>query len=838
MNKTIKPTSFTDLIRKSSVIALSVLALQACTGGGPANDQINEQPDDGGGTNYSGPPPATEDVQRFQTHFWNNVIDKCGDCHNAGGQSPTFARVDDVNLAYAEANTVADLQSPVDSRLVEKVGGGHNCWLSSLQACADTMTSYISNWAGDSASATTEIVLTDPPSLDEPGATKSFPESPALFESTVYPLLTDYCSGCHTDSASTPISPYFASSDVSTAYSAAQSKINLDTTEDSRFVVRLSSEFHNCWTDCADNASEMQAAIQAFADGIEVAELPEEAVNSKALTLLDGIPASSGGRYEEFAIATWQFKAGSGTEAFDTSGVEPALNLTINGEFDWVGGWGINLKGGSARGSTANSKKLHDLIKATNEYSIEGWFAAANVTQEGPARIVTYSGGPDTRNFMLGQTLYNYDFLNRSTNSDANGNPGLSTADADERLQATLQHVVVTYDPVNGRRIYVNGEYTGDMDGVEPGTLNDWNDTYALVLGAETNNDFNWAGVIKFLSIHNRALTAEQIQQNFEASVGERFYLLFNISQVINPEDRDSEDPQSNIARAYIVFEVAQWDSYGYLFSTPFFISLNPEYTPESIPLRGMAIGINGKEAGVGQAFRNVDIELDDSLYDPDNGGQVISTLGTVIGLEKGPSSDEFFLTFEQLADQTDVYVEADPLPLPTPPDADPQAPDIGVRTFDEVYATLSQMTGVSMNNANVRNVYLTVKQQLPTKEDIESFSSSHQMGVTQLAIEYCSALMEDETLRSSTFPGFDFEANVSSAFDSAGRNTLISNLLEKVMGTGLATQPEDADVTTELNSLIDILTACGGSCESGRTVKVAKATCAAAAGSAVMTVQ
>ncbi len=833
-----KPNSFADLIRKSSAIALSVLLLNACTGGGPANDQVNEQPNDGDGSNYSGPPPATDDVQRFQTHFWNNIIDKCGDCHNEGGQSPTFARTDDVNLAYAEANTVANLDSPEDSRLVIKVGGGHNCWLSSNQACADTMTSYISNWAGNVGGGATEIELSDPPNLNDPGATKTFPEDPSLFESTVYPLLTQYCAECHSESAPVnPISPFFGSSDVATAYAAAQSKINLESPADSRFVVRLRSEFHNCWDDCASNSNAMEAAIQQFSDGIEVAELPEEAVHSKALTLLDGIPASSGGRYEVDAIATWQFKAGTGNEAFDTSGVEPALNLTLNGNFEWVGGWGINLQGGSARGSTSNSKKLHDLIKATNEYTIEGWVAPGNVTQEGPARIVSYSGGPDTRNFMLGQTLYNYNFLNRSTNSDANGEPALSTANADERLQATLQHVAVTYDPVNGRRIYVNGEYTGDMDGVEPGTLNDWNDTYALVLGAETNNDFLWSGVIKFLSIHNRALTAEQVLQNFEAGVGERFYLLFNISQIINPTDRDSSDPQSNIARAYIVFEVAQWDSYSYLFNAPFFISLNPDFTPENIPLRGMSIGINGKEPSVGQAFRNVDMTLDTAEYDVDT-GQAISRLGTIIGLERGPSNDEFFLTFEQLADQTNVRVDADPLPLPTPADANPVAPDIGVRNFDEIYATLSQMTGVSMNHPRVRDIYLTVKQQLPAKEDIESFSSSHQMGITQLTIEYCSALMEDTTLRSSTFPGFDFEGSVTSSFDANGRNILISNLLERVMGTGLTSQPNNAEVTAELNSLIDTLTSCGGSCEAGRTLKVAKATCAAAAGSAVMTVQ
>lgn len=825
-------SSLANTLKLSSAIIISLAFLQGCTDGGPNNSPVNELPDNGGGNNYSGPPPATDDVQRFQTHFWNNVLDKCGNCHNEGGQSPTFARQDDVNLAYAEANTVADLNSPVDSRLVVKVGGGHNCWLSSNQACADTMTSYISNWAGDTASATTEIVLTDPPTLSDPGATKTFPDDPALFQSTVYPLLEQYCAGCHADSASTPISPFFASSDINTAYSAAKSKINLDTPADSRFVVRLRSEFHNCWDDCTSDSNEMEAAIQSFSDSIQVEELDAEAVHSKALTLLDGIPASSGGRYEADAIATWQFKAGSGSTAFDTSGVEPALELTLNGEFNWVGGWGINLNGGSARGSTANSSKLHDLIKATNEYTIEGWIAPANVTQEGPARIVTYSGGSNTRNFTLGQTLYNYNFLNRSTNSDANGQPALSTADADERLQATLQHVAVTYDPVNGRRIYVNGEYTGDVDGVEPGTLNDWNDTYVLVLGAETDNNDKWSGVIKFLSIHNRALNQEQITQNFEAGVGERFYLLFNVSEVIDPNDTDP-----GVNDAYIVFEVAQWDSYSYLFNAPFFISLDDSYTPNNIPLIGMSIGINGKEATVGQAYRNIDMALDSANYNADS-GQPVSTLGTVIALEKGSSSDEFFLTFEQLADQTNVRIEAEPLPLPTPPDANPVSPDIGVRTFEEIYATLSQITGVSMNNANVRNVYLTVKQQLPTKEDIESFLSSHQMGITQMAIEYCSALMDDTSLRSSTFPSFDFNGTVGSAYDSAGRDALIDPLLSRVMGTGLATQPVTADVKTELNALIDRLTSCAGSCEAGRTVKVAKATCAAAAGSAITLVQ
>ena len=143
---------------------------------------------------------------------------------------------------------------------------------------------------------------------------------------------------------------------------------------------------------------------------------------SKALTLYDGTVASGGNRFDGNAIAMWEFKTGRARHAFDTSGVEPAMNLTLSGDVTWVGGWGINVKRGKAQGSTAASRKLHDLITATGEYTIEAWVAPGNVTQE-DARIVSYSGGTMARNFTLAQTQYSYDFANRSTTTDANGTP-------------------------------------------------------------------------------------------------------------------------------------------------------------------------------------------------------------------------------------------------------------------------------------------------------------------------------------------------------------------------------------------------------------------------------
>jgi len=37
------------------------------------------------------------------------------------------------------------------------------------------------------------------------------------FQTTVYPLLTRFCSGCHTSSSSTAQQPYFASSNINEA---------------------------------------------------------------------------------------------------------------------------------------------------------------------------------------------------------------------------------------------------------------------------------------------------------------------------------------------------------------------------------------------------------------------------------------------------------------------------------------------------------------------------------------------------------------------------------------------------------------------------------------------
>ncbi len=786
--------------------------LSACGGGGGETNRVLPSEVQATVSNYSGPAASTSDIQQFKLNVWDNLVgnDRCGKCHGSGGQTPNFVRSDDINLAYQQATPLVNLTQPTLSKMVTKVGGGHNCWLASPSACADILTTWIAAWAGGSIAGSTTVDLRAP-TIFSAGTSKSFPESSTYFAQHVYPLLTQYCAGCHQANASVPQSPFFASSDVDTAYQNVLSKIDLDTPAQSRLVLRLGQEFHNCWSDCTVNAKTMSDAITAMANQIQPTPVDPKLLISKALKLTDGLVASQGGRFETHVIANYAFKTGEGSTAYDTSGVEPALNLTFSGDVQWVGGWGIRIVNGKAQGSTVASKKLHQLITATGEYSIEAWVAPGNVTQE-EAVIVGYSGSAMQRNFTLGQTLYNYDFLNRSKLTNAAATPALSTDDDDEVLQATQQHVVVTYDPTHGRQIYVNGEFTGAADGAGS-SLADWDDSFALVLGNEVSNNHLWQGTIRFLAIHNRALSLSQVQQNYNVGVGQKYFLLFQVSDMVQ------------LPESYIVFEVSEFDSYSYLFNKPFFISLQAGVVPGNVALKGMRIGINGQEATVGQAYANLDTALTASNYG--DKGQSISSIGTIINLQKGPQSDEFFLTFDHLGTQSSVRTApASPIAA-TPVDLDPQ-PLIGIRHFDEINASFAALTGVSSQQASVLSTYNTVKQQLPTTENIEGFVAAQQMAITQLAIKYCAVLVDDPTLSASFFSGINLNAASASAFDNAGSAQLMSHLHNKLVGSNLTTQPSNAELTTELNTLINTLKNNAAS-----TKTIAKASCATVLGSA-----
>lgn len=843
-----------NVTRIASLLVLAAsIALSACGGGGAPTTATAATAPTSQANAYTGPAPATADVQAFSVNFWANVRvqNRCGQCHNATSpaQMPNFARSDDVNLAYAQANTVVNLAQPSTSLIVTKVSGGHNCWLADPNACGQILTTWISNWAGATGAASATQVQLQAPPVQSVGQSLNFPASYADYQNTVYKLTGQYCVRCHssTASAATMQSPYFADPTLAIAYPAAIPKIDFTGCTpfvagngagacgtNSRFYQRLLTDNHNCWDNCAADAALMLAQIQAFAQMLTPANVDPSLVVSKALSLSQGTIASGANRYDADTIAKYEFQTGSGYTAYDTSGIDPAADLTISGNVLWAGGWGINVgAGGKAQASTSASSKIYNLIQATGEFSVEAWVAPALVAAD-KSYMVSYSGGDTLRNFTLGQTNQDYDFMLRSSKSDLNGMAQLKTPDAAMLLQASLQHVVLTYDPVNGRQIYVNGVNANVPDPQKGGTISNWDNTFALVLGNEVSGDRSWQGLIKFVAIHSRAMSGVQVLQNFNAGVGQRYYLLFNVAAV------------TGVSQAYIMFTASQYDSYSYMFYQPTFISLDPAVTSSNIPsiaVKGLRIGLNGTVPQVGQAYIPLNTTVSSANFTAQ--GAVLSTIGTVIGLQSGPLTDQFFLTFDQLGSHSHVVVE--PTPTPPPPAPGPVVADIGVRTFAQVNSTLSQLTGVPTTNATVNATYLAVQQQLPSNPTLEGFSSSNQIGIAQLAIQYCNVMVNTPTLAAQMFPGVSLTSGLFA--NQAGIDSVTGPLAAKVVGNGtLRSQPAASALTGpyvaptapgngtgELDGLISTLCQTTACSTTARVQAVTAAACAAAFGSADM---
>jgi hypothetical protein len=651
----------------------------------------------------------------------------------------------------------------------------------------------------------------------------------AAFEQTVFPMLRDNCAECH--SGAGPGSPSFAHFDSPTAHFAIMQnqKVYLGNPINSRIVQRVAVDLHYCWGVCTENAEALRAEIAAWATlidydggGTDVA-----AIRSQSQLLADGREIDPGDdRYTDNAIAVYEFKEGAGDTAFDTSGVLPALDLSVD-EMHFMTSWGIeNVPGenGMAIGSREDSRKLYDLIAdpttGSQQYTIEAWIVAANISQEGPARVVSYSNGTGQRNFTMGQVQYNYDFRNRniSPESSDNGQPTLQTYDDDRDLQATLQHAVLTYDQYRGRTIYVNGVFTDDLDDIPGAQLWTWDPTMRLVLGNETSRNRLWLGKLRYLAIHRQALTEAEIQQNYRAGVGRRIVVQFDVSEWAGPG-------------ALIEAIVSEIDDYSYLVCEPTFLGADQN----GVRVKNVRVAINGIVPVAGQAFSALDV----GIFEP---RQLISGGCTVVAKDQGPAADVFSLEFEYLGSFQNVVNFVLP---PTVPDLSVNAavPTLGLRDFGRINSSMAAVTGVDPLTNDVALTFSELTQQLPGGYDLRAFGTSQQVGIAKLALEYCDALVDDPVRRDvffGTSPPFAFDQPVATAFASQlDKDVITSALVNEMSGSGISLQPDPLAAQALLGALIDDLNASCGSivCDATRTRTVVKATCAAMLSSAAMTI-
>ncbi|HEY6123564.1 MAG TPA: hypothetical protein VIV63_02845, partial [Steroidobacteraceae bacterium] len=259
-------------------------------------------------------------------------------------------------------------------------------------------------------------------------------------------------------------------------------------------------------------------------------------------------------------------------------------------------------------------------------------------------------------------------------------------------------------------------------------------------------------------------------------------------------------------------------------------------------------------EQHAGQAYVPLSTTIGGTSYTA-GAGQLMSSVGTVMAIDKTVVDDVFFLSFERIGALSHTPAEP-PLPTPaTPADLEPES-DVGLRTFDELNATMSQITGVPQTNVRVRDTFSLVRQALPSIERFGAFGPAQQTALAQLAMQYCNVMVDDNALRAAFFGGLDGSGTGTAVFGTAGapntanRDLLINALIDKAVGGGMSFQVTDAQLRGELNGIDDpdntfdtaglinrlVSGPTGSSSTGGRTVM--KAACGAVLGSGATLIQ
>lgn len=155
----------------------------------------------------------------------------------------------------------------------------------------------------------------------------------------------------------------------------------------------------------------------------------------------------------------------------------------------------------------------------------------------------------------------------------------------------------------------------------------------------------------------------------------------------------------------------------------------------------------------------------------------------------------------------TPGVVEMDPTPTPAPePPVTEVSVDLGIRNFEFVLQSFSEVTGVPITNNDVRRTYEEVESQLPTEQDVKSFISANQVAITKLATTFCDELVDNANLRASIWPNINFGSRSNDVYTESNKQYLIHSALSAFWGEPTSEQGDRNAVAIELVNLLNAL--------------------------------
>lgn len=240
-------------------------------------------------------------------------------------------------------------------------------------------------------------------------------------------------------------------------------------------------------------------------------------VDNGTFTADDEVMVSVAARTTDQLEALYTFDTTTGTSVPDVSGAEDPLNLTISDPSALTRRGGVlSIQTPCLLSTVGSVARLTQAMKASNELTIEVWLKPDVLNHEGLGRIVTLSDGPGRRNFTLGQSGDRYYVAIRTTTTDPNASRKALTAGSISTTELT--HLVCTRSAAGLVRLYLNGQVVGSRE--VSGALSGWDEGFRLALGNESGTNLSrdraWTGSLHLVAIYSRALSLEDVQQNYK----------------------------------------------------------------------------------------------------------------------------------------------------------------------------------------------------------------------------------------------------------------------------------------------------------------------------------
>lgn len=221
------------------------------------------------------------------------------------------------------------------------------------------------------------------------------------------------------------------------------------------------------------------------------------------------------GRVRQGLIGFWTFNDPDGSAfAADTSGVANPVNLDVE-----VNGTDLTapmFASGSlvvntfARLFSAPSTHLNlDCITA-GAVTLEVWAKPAVAMSSDPLFVAGLASNVQERNIALLQTGDRWVGRVRTTDAQ-DGTPDLTSTSTVSPTAFT--HIAIVADS-SQRIMYVDD--SSQAVGT-PGSLAAWDQTFRMALVDEVQHARMWTGTLALVALYNRALSREEVHQNFQA---------------------------------------------------------------------------------------------------------------------------------------------------------------------------------------------------------------------------------------------------------------------------------------------------------------------------------